>query len=309
VLGHKLAGTFRHLTWAANQIGIPTLEVLIGIKVLVHQLYGFERSADACPAPTRLAVWGAIQHEDITAAFPGLAERTVATGRSRMDSFVGRPRRESNRILQELGLPSSAHRECFILVISTVVSSNNAIIVPPDQFRELLGALVGVAREHGRTRIIVKPWLGDDLDLVRDLCVEQGGLVHYLDPRLPFHNVDVIGLARVMVGEPTSMLAEGAAMGCTPILFETPATRYYYGVAAHERLADFAIRADSPRAVADAVRRVLGQAPQPTQAQAAALERVVGPLDGRSTARLSAEFLRLARAPGASTAGQTSPGI
>jgi len=302
IVAYNWEGVFRPLTEAAYRERVTLFGVQQALgpygHAIDHRTAGYVRpgeTGDGFRIPNRLAIWGAIHAETLERyGLPG--DVPVVTGYPRLDPFVTvRPDRRALRRRLRISDPNAK-----LVVFSAVLRVIGTPLVRESSYIQMFDELVSITALDPAVYIVAKPWGGDDMVRLRQIVWSRGNRnVRFLAADTDIHNADLLSGAEVLVGTFSSIVGEAVVAGCIPIMVNPPEARYYFG---DEHIAHYdglARTVEDPVAVRAAVLEELGRpAEDRERIRSAALrrvERVFGPVDGGSAARVAAEVLRAAR--------------
>ncbi len=294
-----LASSQRHFLEPLRRRGIAAIAPVIGVDLNEYLFYGLV-DGSPCPRPDALLVWGEALRAPLAETVRGTG--VFATGRTRQDTFVRR-RAVPAAGLAALGLPVAARRA--IVFGDVLMSTIKVPILNAATWRRIVEALLSASASEPDVHVVVKPWRGDALSAIRAQAAAVGDpRLHVLDPEmLPYHNADLLAHAVTVVSSPTSLLAEFAAMGGTPVVLGLPETRHYHGDRLTDLCGTFArVCSNLERLeplVADLLRAPAGDE-QPPRRSDEALAWAYGPCDGRSADRAAAVVASLLPSRGVS---------
>lgn len=314
VLAYNWEGVFRPLTAACVEQHVAMLGVQQALgpygHALDHRRVGYAQplgSDQGFPIPDRICVWGEMHLRNLS--LYGYPEGTVtATGYPRLDAFVGaRPSR--HRILRRLRIE---REDAKIVLFAPVLRVLGLPLVREVNFLRLVDELAALTQSDPSIHVVVKPWPGDELGRLNAIVNARGNRrFRLLPPENDIHNADLLASSAVLITTFSSIVGEAVVSGCTPVVVDYPECRYYFGDEHVEHYRDLARLTRDPSATMAAVRAAL----RLTDAERAAerevrrtvLERVFGPVDGRSSERVASEVTRFAKAAGAVVRAAEAP--
>jgi len=212
-----------------------------------------------------------------------------------LDPFV-RVRADRRALRRRLRI---ADQNARLIIFTAVLRVIGTPLVRESSYVQMFDDLVSITTEQPDVHVVVKPWPGDDIVRLRQIVWARGnGNVRFLSADTDLHNADLLAGAEVLVGTFSSIVGEAVVAGCTPIMVDPPEARYYFGdehVAHYEGIARTVEPASVRAAVLDELGRPADDRRRVRDAALQGVERVFGPIDGRSAERVASEVLRTAR--------------
>jgi hypothetical protein len=92
-----------------------------------------------------------------------------------------------------------------------------------------LKTLMTFLAKHPDFYLLVKPWHGDDVRLIRKIYDVYGNSkVLIIDPAINLHNVELLAITDMIVGTFSSLIGEAVAMKVPFVLLDYPESHYYF---------------------------------------------------------------------------------
>ena len=304
VVAYNFEGVFRRWTPEAIVRRIPLLGVQQALgpygHALNHSATGYSRPLaprnGAVPTPDVVAVWGE-RHVRELRDFDYPAANLALTGYARTDTYINeKDTIDRNAVRRALGIGDPSARIIVFTLVWRVLGSG---LMLDEHWLQTFRDLIAITESDPSLYLIVKPWGGDDMELIQRATAAYGTpKVIYVDPRAEMHNVELLAVSDILIGTFSSIFAEAVIMDVIPILLDYPETTYYFGADYVAQYAELSWRATSPSEACLKVRDALDATDDARAAfherALAALPTIFGPVDGRAAERIAEIGLNLA---------------
>ncbi len=304
VVLYNYEGVFRKIVAAALLEKVPCLGVQQALGPYGHaldkrgfgyRLAGLQMGGEGFPAPTKICVWSTL-HKEVFASYGYPSENLEVTGYTRLDIYLRDRKKLDRRFVRKLlGIEENAK----VVMFTGVLRAAGSPIVLEDNYVETLRALRELSEEFEKLYVVVKPWPGDLLDVILRMCRIYGNEKFiFISPNTNLHNSYLLFASDFVIGSFSSLFSEAIVMGNICILLDYPESIYYFEPSHLKLYEHLALRVKRPEEVKPTIKKLLEadeeELKKIRERTLEEVERVFGPLDGKTSERIARTALKLA---------------